>query len=413
MNGRFLLRGLTALCALAATSCAGAGPARPAYVFETQARPVLARFAPETSGPQMFFTPSGHLYLLAGRRTSGKTALDIYVSKDGGDSFDEKIPVAPASANAMTMGEMSPILVQDPAGPSMAVLYQGGDGDLYVGSAYLFARKFPRPAPLVRKSTPSENGFATMALSPSGTLYAAWLDGRASDRNPHNTFSIYVARSKNGGRSFDAGERVDRGTCPCCRPAFAFGTDGTAYVAWRKDFPGNYRDIVVSSARGDGRFSAPVRVSRDGWSLDGCPDSGPTMTVADGRLYVAWYTQGPDGVPQVRVAHSDDGAAHFSSAVAIPGSIQDINHPKFVAGAKQPLLVFQGRSPGGSRWNPVSAFLASVDGDGVSQPEAIPTGDASLSDPIAVAADADTIYVAADRLGSDGSSVVLARGRKQ
>lgn len=403
---------LTILGLFALASCAPSDRSAPSYAFEAKPRAVLADAAKDSAGPQMFFTSSGNLYLLAGSTEGSGTRLDVYVSKNGGDTFDERIPVAPASSGAMTMGEMSPILVQDPAGPAMDVLYEGGDGGLYFTKAYLFAHRFPPATSLVRKAVKSENGFATMALSPTGVLYVAWLDGRASDRNPPNTFSLYVARSTNHGRSFEAPVKVDGGTCPCCRPAFAFGADGSVYVAWRKDYPGNFRDIVVATSRDGSRFSTPVRVSKDDWSLDGCPDSGPTLAVAGKRLYVAWYTQGTTNTPQIRVAYSDDAHA-FSTAHVLPGGLLDVNHPKFVVGAPTPLLVFQGRKPGGAQWNAVGAFLASVDGGTISQPEAIPQSAQSLTDPIALMRDASAIFVAATSQTGHGPQVVLMRGRGQ
>lgn len=403
---------LVILCAVALAACARGGPASPNFAFEAQPRAVLADATKTSAGAQMFFTPAGNLYLLAGSSEGAAMRLDVYVSKNGGDTFDERIPVAPAADNVMTMGEMSPILLEDLAGPSMDVLYEGGDGGLYFSKAYLFAHRFPRAISLVHKTAKSENGFATMALSPTGVLYVAWLDGRASDRNPPNTFSLYVARSTDRGRTFNAPVKVDGGTCPCCRPAFAFGSDGRAYVAWRKDFPGNFRDIVVSTSRDGAQFSAPVRVSKDGWSLAGCPDSGPTLKTVGKRLYVAWYTQGSTNTPQIRIAHTDDMHA-FSPARTLPGGVLDVNHPKFVTDSPQPLLVFQGREPGATHWNAVGAFLASVDGDAISQPQAIPSSAQSLTDPIALMRDANTVFVAATSQTPTGPQVVLVRGRRQ
>ena len=392
------------------TSCTGATNA-PTVDFEAP-RPVLADRTHDSSGPQMFFTPSGHLYLLAGVKHGRKTGLDLFISKSGGDTFDETVHVASPSYDAMTMGEMSPVLVEDPAGPSMDVLFQGANGKLYFDRTKLFSHKFPTPVDVVKKSEPSENGFATMALSPKGVLYVAWLDGRASDRNPPNTFSIYVARSLNHGKTFETPVKVDGSTCPCCRPAFAFGADGTVYVAWRKDYPGNFRDIVVASSQNGGTFSEPVRVAQDGWSLEGCPDSGPSMTVNDGHLYVAWYTQGSKNIPQIEVAHTDDMKT-FSQPSVISSDVLDANHPRFVAGATVPMLVFQGRSPSAGQWSPVTAFIATIGPEGASKPVALQNASGSLTDPIAIMRDAQSMYLGADAEGGEGTQVVISRGRLQ
>ena len=48
-------------------------------------------------------------------------------------------------------------------------------------------------------------------------------------------------------------------------------------------------------------FSQPVRVAVDNWVLHACPDVGPTIGVSDGRLYVAWYSEGQEK-PGIRLA---------------------------------------------------------------------------------------------------------------
>ncbi len=403
------MKKLIVVALVVSASCAGSGG--PRYAFESRPRPVVSGPARAVSGGPMFFTSNGELYILAGERVGQRTGLSVYVSSNGGDTFDERIPVAPPAADVMMMGEMSPTLLQDPTSLSMDVLYQGADDELYFAKASLFAHRFPRALQLVRKRTPSPNGFAAMALSPTGTLYVAWLDGRASDHNPPNTYSLYVARSTNHGRSFREAVKVDGGTCPCCRPAFAFGAGGAVYVAWRKVFPGQYRDIVVATSRDGTHFSEPARVSRDGWSLLGCPDSGPTLKVVGNRLYVAWYTQGTADAPQLRLAYSTD-ARTFSPVQSFGAGISDVNHPKFVGGTAVPLLVFQGRPSGSSPWMPLTSYIARIEGDSASTAEMVPSAAGSISDPVAEARDATTIFVAATAENGGGSQLVLERGRE-
>lgn len=403
------MRSAVVAALIVCTSCAGSNG--PRYMFESQPHAVVSGEARAVSGGPMFFTSNGELYILAGTRIDQRTGLSVYVSSNGGDTFDERIPVAPPAADVMMMGEMSPTMLQDPTSLSMDVLYEGADDELYFARASLFAHRFPPAVQLVRKRTPSPNGFATMALSPAGILYVAWLDGRASDHNPPNTYSLYVARSMDHGRSFEEAVKVDGGTCPCCRPAFAFGAGGVVYVAWRKVFPGQYRDIVVAMSRDGTHFSGPARVSRDGWSLLGCPDSGPTLKVVGKLLYVAWYTQGTADTPQLRFAYSND-ARTFSPVQSFGAGVSDVNHPKFVGGTAVPLLVFQGRPSGSNPWAPLTSYIARVEGGTASAVEMVPAADGSISDPVAEARDANTIFVAATAENGRGSQLVLERGRE-
>ena len=93
-------------------------------------------------------------------------------------------------------------------------------------------------------------------------------------------------------RRHGAETRVATDVCFCCKTAVAAGADGSVYVAWRHIYPPNVRDIAVARSTDGGRtFGAPVRVSEDGWAIDGCPDDGPSIAVdARGRLHVAWPT---------------------------------------------------------------------------------------------------------------------------
>jgi hypothetical protein len=149
---------------------------------------------------------------------------------------------------------------------------------------------------------PSSHTFHDLAIGPDGSVYVSWIDARRLDAQRANAPmhhheagpagpDIRIARSLDG-CTFDSSIIVDSTSCPCCRTALAVDARGTLYVAWRKVFSGNVRDIVVAVSHDKGQtFSQPVRVETDGWVLDGCPHVGPALAV-DNRhqLHVAWYT---------------------------------------------------------------------------------------------------------------------------
>lgn len=129
---------------------------------------------------------------------------------------------------------------------------------------------------------------------------------------------IRVARSTDAGRTFGPSSIVASGACPCCRTSLAAGADGAVYVAWRHEFEGSVRDIVVArSGDGGATFGAPVRVHEDGWVFDGCPHAGPSIAVAgDGTLHVVWFT-GAQQRPGVFHAVSRDGGRTFGAPNAL------------------------------------------------------------------------------------------------
>ena len=215
-----------------------------------------------------------------------------------------------------------------------------------------------------RGGPPSSHTFHDVVTAPDGTVWVSWLDSRVRDaerarRNPAPTTppsngptssdapssatpggstrhssagstghgghgkgmkddptlpgsEVRVARSTDGGATFGASLVVDGGVCPCCRTSLAVGPDGSVYVAWRKVFPGDVRDVVVARlAPGKREFAAPVRVHEDGWVFPGCPHAGPSVAVdAAGRVHVGWYT-GKEGRQGLWYAASSDGGRSF------------------------------------------------------------------------------------------------------
>jgi hypothetical protein len=135
------------------------------------------------------------------------------------------------------------------------------------------------------------------------------------------------------------------GTCYCCKTALVTGRDDALYAAWRHVYPGNLRDIAFSVSRDRGRtFSAPVRVSEDGWEIHGCPDDGPAMTVDKrGTVHVIWPTViGADtDEPQGALfyASTSDGRT-FTPRVRVPtlGSPKP-SHPQIAADDRGRLVV--------------------------------------------------------------------------
>lgn len=178
---------------------------------------------------------------------------------------------------------------------------------------------------------PSSHTFHDLAVAADGTIFVSWIDSRERDRRSvamprhHGEGEdglpgpeIRIARSLDGGRSFGPSAVVDREACPCCRTAVAIGPDGSVYVAWRKVYDGNVRDVVVARADpGASVFEPPVRVHADGWSLDACPHAGPALAFdAAGRLHVAWYT-GREGRQGLHHAVSEDGGRSFAAPTPV------------------------------------------------------------------------------------------------
>ena len=209
---------------------------------------------------------------------------------------------------------------------------------------------------------PVNHAFATIATSPNGKVYAAWIDGRNREfirmgepispaqmrkdipmrdltipdsilRQPprprkiykHENAQLFMAVSEDGGKTFGpnypiTGLRV----CPCCVPNIAFLDGGeSVIVSYRYVTEDHLRDnVVVRSTDGGKTFGDPIYISEDGWVAKFCPHAGASL-VADrnGRLHTAWFTVGrQDSDAGIYYAFSDDGGLTFSSRQLIAKS---------------------------------------------------------------------------------------------
>lgn len=189
---------------------------------------------------------------------------------------------------------------------------------------------------------PTGHHFHDIEVGPDGTVYVSWLDSSERDRmaepdrahqtemagHTHNHGNdaenelpgtqLKVARSVDGGRTFEKGVVVAEGTCQCCRTAMTVTPEGTVYVAWRHIFEDQIRDIALSRSYDGGRtFSEPVRVHADDWQINGCPHAGPAVAVDEkDQVYVLWYSGSEKG-KGVYYAHSQDGGNSFSPATSL------------------------------------------------------------------------------------------------
>jgi hypothetical protein len=182
------------------------------------------------------------------------------------------------------------------------------------------------------------HSFDHLTVSPNGSVHMVWLDAREGKKDP----STYASFSRDQGQTLSPNLKIDDTTCVCCRTHATAAQDGTLYLAWRKIFPGNIRETVVARSTDNGKTFAPsVIVGHDRWAFDGCPHRPATMgTDQEGRLYVTWYTEGPDDTPGVYLAFSDDQGKTFTPRRQLnlsKGTFPD--HPQLAVDQEGRLLV--------------------------------------------------------------------------
>jgi hypothetical protein len=176
--------------------------------------------------------------------------------------------------------------------------------DLFLSRSLDGGRSFEPPL-RVNDDRPIAHSFEDLAVAPDGTVLLAWIDSREGASQT----ATWVARVTDKGSKLASVTRLPAGeTCVCCRVSVSAGPGDAAAVLWRKVFPGDIRDMVLSTSTDGGRsFAAAELVHADRWKITACPHRGGTIaTDARGRLYAVWYTEGADR-PDLLLAVAADG----------------------------------------------------------------------------------------------------------
>jgi len=348
------------LAAVAAASCAK--PAPPIDAFTTLRVEDRSNATPSVAADGSFVAVAW------GGASNDKKDVFLAVSRNGGRTFGPPVQVNQEAGEARLGGELPPRVALRRTGagadPEIAVLWTARTEltSVKLSRSRDGGRTFDPPTMLQADSAPGNRGWAALALDAGGAAHAIWLDHRlmapppGTPRKPHVhgakpaaehdgvTMSLKSSLYYGALRDGAAAElEITKGVCYCCKTALAIAPDGALYAAWRQVYPGHFRDIAFSVSRDGGRsFSAPLQISEDRWSINGCPDDGPSLAAgADGAMHVVWPTviDGPQPEGSLFYASSRNGAA-FTPRTRIPtlGSKKPM-HPQMTAGPSGRLVV--------------------------------------------------------------------------
>jgi hypothetical protein len=273
-----------------------------------------------------------------GATVGGSTDVFMAVSRDGGSTFGSPVRVNSVAGEARLGGEFPPrVALVQPSPPinvrsrraptpEIAVLWTaGGDAtDVKVARSRDGGRTFEKPVTLQSRKAAGNRGWPAVALDQRANVHAIWLDhrGMAAKRTAgaghagHQPGAVHdgVAMAQKSGLYYASmttavsrERELAKGVCYCCKTAVAAGPNGSLYAAWRHVYPGNLRDMAFTMSRDGGRtFASPIRVSEDGWAINGCPDDGPAIALgAAGEVHMAW--------PSVITGTKPEGAIFYAS----------------------------------------------------------------------------------------------------
>lgn len=266
--------------------------------------------------PMFLVSPQGSRILSWVAADSGGAAGQLHVSVEPVTGPVVTSVLTDALGGIEPHGEAPPQLAAGPSGAIYALYTVGKDvGGRYPLNALRFARSddggahWGEPVSVNEGSAFGNHSFHSVIGSPTGEVYAAWLN------NDPDSGGVFLRASLDAGRHWLPAHRISHlPACPCCRTALALDGDGRLYAAWRQVYAGDVRDIVVASSMDKGAtWTEPVRPREDGWVFPGCPHTGPSLKVdPSGGVHIGWWT-GKAGAAGVWYAHSSDRGATWQA----------------------------------------------------------------------------------------------------
>ena len=146
----------------------------------------------------------------------------------------------------------------------------------------------------------------SIAVSDDGAgVLVSWQDATPPERMPEGVPTevegtmaapVWASVSADGGTTFGPPEAAAPSSCKCCgaRPFFRAQTPSIAYRAVRFIGGGKDQRNIAVVEHVDGGWRDPVELRDDEFTLEaqGCPASGPGVSVEGERLTTAWWTGG-------------------------------------------------------------------------------------------------------------------------
>jgi hypothetical protein len=262
--------------------------------------------------------------------------LYLTSSDDRGRSFDRAVAVNPEPEKIDANGEGRPKVAVTRDGTLLVTWTQKLDkpysGLIRFSRSTDGGRSFARPVTINDDGLVTGHRFDALAVAPSGEVLIAWIDKRELERAlekgaPYAGAAIYLAVSRDGGRSFEANRKVKDHVCECCRLSFAFDAKGEPSLLFRDILEPGIRDHAIATGLLEGDGPRWRRVTFDDWKTDACPHHGPALSIDDAGLYhIVWFTAGERSGTGAFYSRSTDGGRSFGPPVAL-GEGEGANHP--------------------------------------------------------------------------------------
>lgn len=321
---------------------------------------LLAVAAAAAPGGFDVYADRGRLHRLEGE--AGKeVALNYRRSDDGGKTWTPPVRVD-GGRPAYRFGAGDARVAA--AGDSVYALWARPGKGPYGSGPLAVARSTDGGRSWQEGSSPSDGSpfgrrFPALAIS-SGALHAVWLDRETNSK-------VFASRSTDGARTWSAPVTLDPDACECCWNAALAAGDGAVYAMYRGKDP---RDMDAVVSRDGGKtWSKPTAAGPFGWGFNGCPHVGGSLASTGNGVNALVWT-GKEGDAGLYVFPSPDGRTWGRSVkLGGPGA----KHADLAASGSRLAAVWD---DGGSIWGAIS-----IDGRAWSKPRRLSGENAVASHP--------------------------------
>jgi hypothetical protein len=229
---------------------------------------------------------------------------------------------------------------------------------------------FSTPVTINQDHWETMHNFPVLAVNTKRQVFIAWLDMRSMAKAmaegksmAHDvTADIYYNWSNDGGAHFQKQDQlIKAAACLCCHMAMALNAEGLPYLFYRDVYPGSERDHSLVRFVSSAQWLPPKRISFDHWVLHGCPEEGPALLRAQGRLHFLWFDKGlvhyrymQNGKLSVVKTVGKKGSKHVTLAAA--NGVLYRGWQRYADNAMEVWL--QTSSDGGDHWSAVQRIAA-------------------------------------------------------
>lgn len=276
--------------------------------------------------------------------------LYVQRSDDKGVSFTKAVTVNRLPEAISARGENRPKIVVDRKGRVFVSwttpLEKRFTGYIRFSRSLDGGEHFAEPITVNDNLDITGHRFDALGVNEEGDVYLAWLDKR--DRlkaeqagGKYRGAALYVARSDNGGESFQPNRKVLDHSCECCRVAIDFNSQQLPVVMWRHIYGDNIRDHALVTFRDKATPGKPRRVSFDQWHIEACPHHGPAISIGSaGEYHLTWFNNAPQS-HGLFYANSTDEGETLSKPMSFGDYDKGAAHPDVLVLAEDVYLVWQ------------------------------------------------------------------------